>query len=259
MGTSLRELAEEVYANLPPRPGAAWHRSERLVLQHRDSPHPTRGNVFRARLADDVEAGIAEARAWFAEQGRETFTWHLSSFTTPSGLKERLHADGAAPVEGFESSTAMALTKPPPAVDGVEVRELTTLDELEACEDLAASAFGFDEEHAEAAKRSLREHWGDEYRKAGSVVGAFVDGELVAFGNTALLDEAVYLDGAVTAPEARGHGLYRALVHARWELAVARGTPTLLVQAGPMSEPILSRLGFRPVGAVEYLRDTAAA
>lgn len=257
MGTSLRELAEEVYANLPPRPGAVWSRTDRLVLQHRDSPHPTGGNVFRARLGDDVEAGLADARSWFASQGRSAFMWHLSSFTTPSGLKQRLLADGATTLEGFEAGAAMALTEPPPPVDAVEIRELTTLAELERCEELAASAFGFGEEHAEAGKRSLREHWGEEHQQAWSAHGAFVDGKLAAFGNTALLDGAVYLDGAVTTPEARGRGLYSALVHARWKLAVSRGTPALVVQAGPMSEPILARLGFRTLGTVEYVCDSS--
>ena len=55
------------------------------------------------------------------------------------------------------------------------------------------------------------------------------------------------LFGGATLPEARGRGAYRALVAARWEDAVARGTPVLVTQAGAMSRPILARLGFREV------------
>lgn len=45
------------------------------------------------------------------------------------------------------------------------------------------------------------------------------------------------------------------LVQRRWEEAVARGTPVLVVQAGGMSRPILERLGFVEVTRVKMLRD----
>ena len=48
-------------------------------------------------------------------------------------------------------------------------------------------------------------------------------------------------------------GRYRALVAARWEDAVARGTPVLVTQAGAMSRPILARLGFREVCEIRIL------
>jgi hypothetical protein len=44
-------------------------------------------------------------------------------------------------------------------------------------------------------------------------------------------------------------------VAARWEDAVARGTPTLVTQAGRMSRPILERLGFRAVCEIRILVD----
>jgi hypothetical protein len=36
----------------------------------------------------------------------------------------------------------------------------------------------------------------------------------------------------------------RALVRVRWDHAVDRGTPLLVVQAAPMSAPVLDGLGF---------------
>ena len=55
--------------------------------------------------------------------------------------------------------------------------------------------------------------------------------------------------------EARGHGVYRALIAKRWELAVERGTPALTVQAGRMSRPILERVGFQFVAPVKIYAD----
>jgi GNAT superfamily N-acetyltransferase len=61
--------------------------------------------------------------------------------------------------------------------------------------------------------------------------------------------------GGAVRPSARGRGAYRALVRARWEEAVAMGTPALLTQAGHMSRLILERLGFAAIGRVHMLRD----
>jgi predicted GNAT superfamily acetyltransferase len=65
----------------------------------------------------------------------------------------------------------------------------------------------------------------------------------------------VTLFGGSTLPEARGRGAYRALVAARWDDAVERGTPILVTQAGPMSRPILAQLGFREVCEIRILLD----
>jgi predicted GNAT family acetyltransferase len=84
---------------------------------------------------------------------------------------------------------------------------------------------------------------------------ALLDGEIVAmavarFGNT-----AVHLGGGGTRPDQRGRGAYTALVRARWDAAVERGTPALTVAAGAMSRPILERLGFSIVGWGDCLLD----
>ena len=63
------------------------------------------------------------------------------------------------------------------------------------------------------------------------------------------------LNGGAVLPEARGRGAYRGLVSARWDDAVARGTPALVTQAGRMSAPILERLGFREVARIKILVD----
>jgi GNAT superfamily N-acetyltransferase len=56
-------------------------------------------------------------------------------------------------------------------------------------------------------------------------------------------------------PEARGRGIYRALVRARWDHAAARETPLLVVQAGRMSAPVLDSLGFVRHGEIRLFAD----
>jgi GNAT superfamily N-acetyltransferase len=84
---------------------------------------------------------------------------------------------------------------------------------------------------------------------------ALLDGRRVGFGRAIDMPTAVALFGGAVLPEARGRGVYRALVHARWEHAVARGTPTLVVQAGPMSAPVLAGVGFERHGEISLFMD----
>jgi predicted GNAT family acetyltransferase len=84
---------------------------------------------------------------------------------------------------------------------------------------------------------------------------AYIDGKPVARASGAFGEHGVTLFGGATLPEARGRGAYRALVAARWQDAVARGTPLLVTQAGKMSRPILERLGFRALCEIRILLD----
>jgi predicted acetyltransferase len=62
----------------------------------------------------------------------------------------------------------------------------------------------------------------------------------------------------VTLAEARGRGAYRALVRERWDEAVRRGTPALVVHAEEPSRRILERIGFeRAAAIVELVSDPA--
>ncbi|HET9991703.1 MAG TPA: GNAT family N-acetyltransferase, partial [Kofleriaceae bacterium] len=84
---------------------------------------------------------------------------------------------------------------------------------------------------------------------------AYDDGAPVGFGRAIDMAEGAALMGGAVLPSARGRGVYRALVHARWEHAVARGTPLLVVQAGRMSAPILAGLGFESHGEIRLYAD----
>ena len=88
-----------------------------------------------------------------------------------------------------------------------------------------------------------------------SVYLAYLDGEPVGFGRAVFAPWATLLLGGATLPHARGRGVYTSLVHARWREGVERGVPRIVVSAGPMSAPILERLGFRRLGRVRLLLD----
>jgi GNAT superfamily N-acetyltransferase len=98
----------------------------------------------------------------------------------------------------------------------------------------------FDAEHAAGTAH----HW-----------AAIDDGRAVGFGRGIDMADGVALMGGAVLPEARGRGVYRALVRARWDHAMERGTPLLVVQAGPMSAPVLDGLGFERHGEIRLFAD----
>ncbi len=82
----------------------------------------------------------------------------------------------------------------------------------------------------------------------------FHEGRPVCVGWTRLHGRFASLYGGSTSAAHRGRGLYRALLSARLDEAAARGAEHALVDAGPMSRPILERLGFSPLTrTVPYL------
>ncbi len=185
-----------------------------------------------------------------AGRGRTALTWEVGTHATPSDLTERLLELGLVDDEPTPLAVGMVLTEPPAAAPpGIEVRRVKTAEERLASETIAAVAFG-GPVPTEPPPPS------DDPDNVAYL--AFVQGRAVARASASFGERAVSLFGGSTLPEARGLGAYRALVAARWEDAVARGTPALVTQASPMSRPILARLGFREVCEIRILLDRFA-
>jgi hypothetical protein len=198
---------------------------------------------FRAEELDEVRAEIHEhVRA----RGRTACSWEVGTHATPTDLVDRLHELGLVDDEPNSFVAGMVLTEPPAAPPpDVEVRRVDNHEQQHAAQRIAATVFGMPAPEPRPYEPSVHD-----LRYL-----AYLDGEPVATGSAVYSDGGVTLFGGSTLPEARGRGAYRALVAARWEDAVARGTPVLVTQAGPMSRPILARLGFREVCEIRILLD----
>ena len=158
---------------------------------------------------------------------------------------------------------ALLLTSPPPAHDspGLEARLAESLDEFEAAALVGMESFEVSEQDRQAHHAHSRLLWDMEVA-GDSGFRTFVgllDGEIVGTAAAIFGANAAYLVGGSTRSDARGRGVYRALVRARWDAAVARGTPALTVSAGRMSRPILERLGFAHAGWIDVLRDDVSS
>jgi hypothetical protein len=206
---------------------------------------------FPLHELDDV---LEEVRAALRERGRTRTQWEVGS-SAPPGLVEALLERGLKP-DKDPYTVALVLTREPaPPTDGLSARRVETFEEYAAANAVQWEAFDMPPDELAEARELLEQR----FRETVNVThGVWLDGELVSAGTAAPTEHGLLLYGGATLPRARGRGAYRALIRARWDDAVARGTPALITQGGSMSRPILERLGFERVGEVHVLVDELA-
>ncbi|MDB4983429.1 MAG: acetyltransferase [Myxococcales bacterium] len=223
------------------------------------SPSPNQAIVSAVRTTvEGLDATIAEARAELRASGYTGCVWAVGPSCRPEGLRELLLARGFVPATRppFEPVVAaMALASPPPAPRaGVEARVVRDYDEYVLAMRIALKAFGESEEESAAWLDAAPKMWAHGFA-ANLTHLAFIDGLPIGFGWVVPTPAGIILGGSGVVPEARGKGAYRALISARWNVAVALGTPALTIHAGAMSTPILERCGFETICRVDQLDD----
>lgn len=238
--SELVDFAEAAGPFLDPAPGRLLRIGERLALSA--EPGHTWASVERVRLREEeLPSAIAEVDAFLHEAGVERASWWLTERSTPR--EEAFLAAGLQRVESDYLFAAMLLAREPPAVEGIEVRQIETFEEYVESRRLALAAFAEPNERV-PTDQELAAEW---QVQVDPRFAAWLDGRMASVGRAFYTRVGGYLMGGSTAAWARGRGAYRAVVRARWDEAVRRGTPALAVGAGPMSQPILERLGFEQV------------
>jgi GNAT superfamily N-acetyltransferase len=247
----LREVAENPNSFVPLGPGEERIATDRYTLCMSDGK--TWNTVQRQRFdAEELDEVLAEIRALLAERGRPETQWEIGTDAEPAHLVELLLARGLVR-DSEPFAIALALRTEPPAPSGpVLARRVASFEEYLAAREVQAVAFGMSPGEADERRENARRRW----ESSPSLMHAvWLEGEIVGAGTCAQTSHGLALFGGATLERARGRGVYRALIHARWQEAVSRGTPALLTQAGAMSRPILERLGFERVGRIEMLLD----
>jgi len=215
----LAEFAEGLSAFLPEDPGigVGEQRDGYYIGTGLDGPWAW---VQRLRLEPDAAPRVVEdVRAFMRAHGKTIGSWWVSDRSEPRDLEERLLACGLEiDPDDYDIGSLATLSAPPPGAEGIRV-----------------------------GREHLSQH--------ATLYSASIDGEVVGGARAFFGPRGALLSGGATELEFRGRGVYRALVRARWDDAVARGTPALIVQAGVMSEPILRRLGFVEVCRFRRLGD----
>lgn len=219
--------------------------------------------VSPERIAEsEVDQVVDEVRRFLRAEGRAKAVWFVSEEASPGDLAKRLQMLGMRPsdVPGVEARDAamVCVEPPPPGPPGVVARRAASFDEFLAAQLVMCDAFEMDDQMRRSSEKRAELLWPVESGNGtgpGATYVALLDGEVVAFAGALYGRSAVYLGGGGTRPDQRGRGAYRALVRARWDAAVERGTPVLTVGAGAMSRPVLERLGFSIVGWADCLLD----
>jgi Acetyltransferase (GNAT) domain len=208
-------------------------------------------------LPDAIEWTVEEVRRFARDRGYDHVTWWLGERTLPAGLAERLTALGLGPDPYTPEMTSLAIDSRPNREGTVEVRRVGSADEFLAALELDWDVWDVPEDERAGWRPIQREIWPELHAtgRFGDYV-AYVDGKPAGYARAVFTPAAAILLGGSTLPWARRRGAYTSLVHARWQDSVERGTPRMVVGAAPMSEPILKRLGFEPMGRIRLLRDT---
>jgi hypothetical protein len=212
----------------------------------------TWNTVQRQRFPlDELDDVLAEVRARLRERGRTKTQWEVGS-SAPDGLVDALLERGL--VRDKEPyAVALVLTRepePPPA--DVDAHRVETFAEYAAGTEVQWRAFEMTQDEIDELRAQLPKMWEE---TVNVMHVALLDGRVVSAGTAAPTEHGLLLYGGATLLEARGRGAYRGVLRARWQEAVARGTPALITQGGSMSRPILERLGFERVGEVHMLLD----
>jgi hypothetical protein len=241
------EVVENANTYTPLASGDVRIVDDRYVLWMGRGDQPAWNVAQRFRLRpEEIEEVRSEIHAHLRARGRTACTWEIGSSATPPDLVARLLALGL--VDDDEPlAVGMALTEPPAdtARAGVEVRRSASDADERVAAEIAATAFGV----APPVPRP--------FEPDSDVVTylAYLDGEPVGRATGSFGEHGVSLFGGGVLDHARGRGVYRALVRARFEDTAARGTPAAFTQAGRQSRPILARLGFRELCSIRILLD----
>jgi hypothetical protein len=236
--SSLRDFARAPGAFLDAAPGAEIVDCERY--------HAAIVGGGRYVNATRLRFGPGEARE-VLDEVHALAPGAVTSWATAShGLAHALRRAGASDPEPplLPTFTALAAEHEPPAVDGFEVRRIRSFEEHLAGLEIELASGGYSEAAAARRREESAEAFERRRTRPGGEWLACLDGRPVAWAGAMAGPRGLYLAGAATLPAVRGRGAYRALIRARWDDAVARGTPALVVHAQATSRRILERCGF---------------
>ena len=247
-------LCENAQSHSPCWPGAELVRRDGFDLWLGPPIYPGLSVVLHLQTSD-AKAALDDVRALLRERGRNRANWMIGSHS-PANLPDDLLAlgltDDIDPV-----LRGLVAAREPDGVDrSIEVRRADGVEDLRAFWTIQQEAFG-DDRNASPDGEAHIEAMFEAERDRDDIVTylAYLDGEPVATARGTFAQHGVVMNGGATLTRARGRGVYRALVAARWDDAVARGTPYLTTVARPTSAPILERMGLTPVCTVRVLND----
>jgi hypothetical protein len=249
----VREYAEvpERYAYVAPGTSVTREDDGRVCILQGTTWATVAAPRVDAEEVDELIASVHER----VPREKDT-VWWLGPSSRPGNLEDILRERGFEP-DRTPLLHAVALVTEPAGSTGVGVRQVETLEDFVTARELQWDAFDAPAERRERTRPFLASEFTEASASGNPVVFlAFVDGRPAATATAVVGDRGVFMIAGSTVRWARGRGCYRALVRARWDFAVERGTPALVTHAVPgTSYPILKRLGFEDVCTLRRLKE----
>jgi RimJ/RimL family protein N-acetyltransferase len=250
----------------PPAPGVEIIESplyRAVIVQDYPIPGPNAASWIRCR-PEDVNQVIDGARAIFAAR-RLPFMWTLDPGTEPEDFARYLEERGVRPDPTAPEVAVMVLPVESliesPHIAGLEFRDaLADAESFRSADAVNAEAFGAARRGVTPEQAAAQERRRHDQIAAGNrrVLLATIDGEPAgSSGLTLYPPHGGQINGGAVREKFRGRGIYRAMVAERLRMAREAAVPGLSVWGGPMSRPILEKLGFVKVGWRRFYPDGA--
>ncbi|HKW70679.1 MAG TPA: GNAT family N-acetyltransferase [Candidatus Dormibacteraeota bacterium] len=251
----------------PPAPGVEVIETPRYritIVQDYPIPGPNAASWISCRPEESNQV-IDEVREVFAAR-RLPFMWILNPEIEPKAFPRYLAARAVHPDPTAPESAVMVLpveaSIESPRIEGLEMRDaLADAESFRSADAVNAEAFGDAARGVTAEQRAGQERRRQDQIAARNrrVLLATIDGEPAGSSGMTLFPEGAIINGGAVREKFRGRGIYRAMVAERLRMAREAGTAGLVVWGGPMSAPILSKLGFEKVGWRRFYLDLSTA
>jgi GNAT superfamily N-acetyltransferase len=211
--------------------------------------------IYSCLSAENADEVIREEIAYFAALGCD-FGWKAYDHDTPADLQARLARHGLAPGDR-EAVVVLDLEEAPAFLWQPARHDVRRIERPAEVEDVMAVQAQVWE--GEQLPSWLGEHLQRELHEGGeqlAVYVAYVEGTPASAAWVRFHPPTglASLWGGSTVPDHRRRGLYSALLAARAQEARRRGARFLTVDASPMSQPILEKLGFRCISCANEYR-----
>lgn len=217
------------------------------VVRHVDTSDDGEGTITFSQLTEaNADAVIREQVRYFESIGQD-FEWKLYDYDQPADLKTRLESHGFE-IEEVEAIMVLDLEHAPAMLwqpAHPSIRRITDPEKL--TDVIAVEEHVWDEDFS-----GLGHYLADALRKYPnqlSVYVAYADERPVSAAWVYFRDNSPFasLWGGSTLMDYRKQGLYTALLAVRAQEARARQVKYLVVDASPMSRPILEKFGFEVI------------
>jgi GNAT superfamily N-acetyltransferase len=256
MTESVLDLAEatSLYSTL--EPGEELLRLDGLVLLLGLADHERCNFVQRVRLSPEgVADAVGRVREEARRRGKKAVMWELGESAQPPDLGERLLALGMQ-VYDPPGATIMTLADAPVGErPGPIVTPVETVEEFKVHVRITHEVFGILDRLPAELDRIDRD---GERKLADRSFVRFVarlDGRPVGAATASFTPIGAMLYSGSTLKDARGRGVYTAMVAARLREAGRRGAQAVATRASDMSRPILEKHGFAKRGELRLFVD----